>query len=228
VNGEKGRTQIKLRAKGRRLVGAMTGLAVLVSVTGGTALYLSNRGAAAQSVKIAPFASMSLTPSVRAIVDLAARHANVDPASLVSVSPVGAGTRQRTALVGSDRSGHAHMSFFNGFGMTSFSPVDPLLNGTPIYVNVSSTGPTTDVREVGLVGVARRDVARVSVSHADGSAEDVTLTTRGNYSFFAVLTDNASLFPTSIRAYGGDGSLLSDDRVNTRPLCPPEAAQCLN
>lgn len=222
-----------VRVPDRRRVSRRTRVVVLavaasVSVAVGATAYFTSRGAAAPTLRVVPLGSMGLSSGVQDIVTGAAREANVDPDTLVGVSPVGTGAGEKAALVARDGSGRTEMSFYNGFGMTSFTPIQSLMKGSAIYVNLSMSGPATETRDVGLVGVARPDVARVAILHADGTAEDAALAASNGYSFFALTADGQGSFPTAVRAYGSNGEPLAEEPIDTRPLCPLDDPHCLD
>jgi hypothetical protein len=92
------------------------------------------------------------------------------------------------------------------------------------------SGPSTDVRSVGLVGVVRSDIARVTIEQRDGTNTDVDLARApaGNLRFFATYSEVPSSFPAVVRAFAESGALIDEYRSGAKPLCKPSNPGCLD
>lgn len=195
------------------------------------ALIDSDEGTAVPTPRIVPLANADLTPGLKAGVTDSARDAGVDPASVVEVGGFGSGKYRRGALVGTDRSGRVQVSFSHGFGLVPFAPPSKLFaGGDSMVITEGFSGPSTEVRSVGLVGVVKPPVARVTIGRHDGTSADVELAraATGNLRFFATYSDVPSNFPTVIRAYSKSGALVEEYLSEARPLCEQSSPGCLD
>jgi hypothetical protein len=216
----------------RRRYAAVTVLVVALGAA--LAGYSVARGGSASSSAVPagiPFARADLDPSVRAGLARVARQEGLDPAALVEMSGVGSGALRRSAFVGVDRTGEARVAFFGGTMHTDFLAPDRLLRAGPMFVEVTASGTTTEMRRIGVVGLVSSNVAQVSITRADGETFDARISRfpRFGIGFFAlVAAGDAALFPSAVTAYAGNGSVLAEESVSGEGLCPKDDPRCLD
>jgi hypothetical protein len=130
--------------------------------------------------------------------------------------------------VAKDAGGSPDVSFFDGFGLTGFAPASKYISAAkPMFVQLGFADPSTELRGVEIAGIARSDVSQVSITRADEGETNVDLAPTDGYLFLAFTTSDPASFPKVVRAYGSNGALLSEQTVNTEPLCPKDNPHCL-
>jgi hypothetical protein len=93
-------------------------------------------------------------------------------------------------------------------GARSFNCFAPGANAGPLVRYVADGGTTIGkVEWMSLVGLARSDVARVTLVAQSGSEQALSL---NRWRGFAYATDSSSGFPNSLRAYDSGGSLIQE------------------
>jgi hypothetical protein len=165
--------------------------------------------------------------SLRAV----ARQAGVNPAELLETGAAKGANGAAAVIVGTSGSGSPVFARVVGGGHSGFLPLhDALVGGKDLFISGGIAGTRTSVREVSVVGVVSPSVATVKIERADGSEVGITLTRwpRGGYASFAVVADDATAFPTVVRAYAANGRLLGTEHVDIRPLCPPTKPDCID
>ena len=213
----------------RPQVAVATLVLALAAALGG---YSAARGGSGSSSALpagTPFARADLDPSVRAGLARVAREEGLDPAALVEVGGVGSGALRRSAFVGLDRAGAARVAFFGGTTHTDFLSAERLLRDRPIFVYETASGSTTEMRRIGVVVLVSTSVARVTVTRAGGATFDAPISRvpRLGIGFFAVIADDADLFPSAVTAYARDGSVAADESISSEGLCPQDDPRCL-
>ncbi len=209
----------------------LAALAVVTAAAVAGVLYLSASGAAGTSVRVALLSSAKLDPAVRAGLVRAAREVGVDASTLVEISAVGGGLSERAVIAGKGEGGALNVAFFGGRSHTGFSPAGELVNsGKALFISVATAGEPTTVRQVGVIGLVRSDVERIIVDSTDGDSTTIPLTRWGpdGYAFFATDSSDPLSFPSLVRAYGPDGALVGEQKVNIAPPCPPADPGCLS
>jgi hypothetical protein len=133
----------------------------------------------------------------------------IDKASLrEAVAGGGVGSRMRL-ITARGPGGAPCVSFVTDSGAArQFSCLDSTAGDSPLLRFVGDGGTTLGVVEwVSLVGLARSDVARVTLVAQDGSERELALnSSRG----FAYSTSYRPEFPASLRAYDATGSLIAE------------------
>jgi hypothetical protein len=207
------------------------GLALL-AVALAAALIDSGQGEAIGTPQVLPVAKADLTPALKRGVTDAAREAGIDPASIVEVDGFGSGKYRRGVFVGTDRSGGPQVSLSHGFGFVPFAPPGRLFaGGDSMLITEGFSGPSTEVRSVGLVGVVKPGVSRVTIERRDGTSADAEFASSaptGNLRFFATYTELPSTFPVVVRAYSASGKVIQEYRSAARALCNQSNPRCLN
>jgi hypothetical protein len=216
----------------RRRYAAVTILVVaLGAALGGYSVARGGSGSSPAVRAGIPFGRADLDPAVRAGLARVARQEGLDPAALVEMSGVGAGASRRSAFVGVDRTGDVRVAFFGGTMHTDFLTPDRLLRDQPMFVDVTASGTTTEMRRIGLVGLVSSNVARVSIRRADGQTFDAPISRVQQFriGFFATIAaGDAALFPSAVIAYARDGSVLAKESVPSEGLCPKDDPRCLD
>jgi hypothetical protein len=207
------------------------GVAVLVAVAFAVAggLYSGGHGSASASSRVQRLQDGRLDPKVLDALGHFGKEAGVSLANVAEVGVVGTTTHQRAAFLGADTTGRPRISFLSGDSLSNFALVSELISSeNPMWVTTSASGPsTTQVGEVGLVGILMPSVAQVEIARADGTVTRPELLRWHGYSFFTLLTQNAAEFPTSVRALSSSGKLLLEKDVHIGPLCALERPNCV-
>lgn len=176
-----------------------------------------------------PFSRADLDPSVRAGLARVARQDGLDPTALVEMSSVGSGPFRRSAFVGVDRTGQARIAFFGGTMHTDFLTPEGLLRDRPMFVWVTASGTSTQMRMIGVVGLVSSTVARVTITRANGKTSDFRISRVPHFGigFFAAIAEDANQFPSAITAYSADGSVAAEEGVSSQALCSQDDPRCL-
>lgn len=205
------------------------GVAFLV-ITGAIVLTGPDASSANPAPRIVPLDRAGLPEIAKANVMNSAREAGIDPSSVVEVGGVGSGKYRRGVFVGTDRSGGMQVALSHGFGLIPFKPSTELFDaGDPMVITEGFSGPSSEVKSVGLVGVVQPSISRVTIGRRDGTSADVGFTQapQGNLRFFATYSDTPASFPTFVRAYAESGVLMDTYGSAAKPLCKRSNPGCV-
>jgi len=164
----------------------------------------------------------------KSITDLALKD-NVDPATVVELGASGTGGQHHAVLAGTDPSGATLLSFLDGFGMSAFVPGEKFAKASnPMFVSDSVSGPSTEARIVGVVGITTREIVRVAVQLANGTTLTLPLDQAPGiaYDGFSYVSSDASTFPAMVTAYDRQGQLASKHKVDATALCESSHPNC--
>jgi hypothetical protein len=132
----------------------------------------------------------------------------VDPSSLRRVVGVGGDRRALVLIAAQDATGAPCLSILSGGGGRQFSCMHDGVRSGAIIRFVADGGPTLGVVEwVTMVGVVRDDVSRLTVLTTRGEERELAL---NQWRAFAYAPASRPSFPTALRAYGADGSLIEE------------------
>jgi hypothetical protein len=221
---------MRARGPGHRYVAVPMLVLALGGALGG---YSAARGGSSSPAAVSragtAFSRADLDPQVRAGLAHVAREEGLDPAALVEMGGVGSGALRRSAFVGIDRTGEARVAFFGGTTHTDFLSAERLLRDRPMFVYVTAAGTTTEMRKIGVVGLVSANVARVTVTRANGEAFDARISRvpRLGLGLFATIAEDADLFPRAVKAFSRDGSVVADESVSSEGLCSKHDPRCL-
>jgi hypothetical protein len=208
----------------------MSLLALLVGLTAAIIAVVHASNGNASPVRAAtPLAQASLTRAVRSSIAGVARKDGVDPANVVELGASGAGVQRHGVLAGTDSSGAPVLAFMTGFGMSEFVPGSRFADAdTPMFVSDSVSGPSTEARIVGIVGIATSAIARVTVQTANGTTVTLPLTQAPvvPYEGFSYVSSDPATFPTTVSGYDDAGKLIAEHAVDARPLCKASQPDC--
>jgi hypothetical protein len=205
------------------------GFLTLSLVSAGLVAVLIAAGGSGGSSPPAVVAFEDLNPATKGLVRSAARRSGVSESGVSEVAGTGLGNSRSSAMVAKSPSGETVIALSQGFGMRLFEPEARLFKRDPMIIAIGTQGPSTEVRQVGVVGGVRPDVDYVVIELADGATVDVDLVAapHGSARFLSWVGNSPSAFPTAVRAYGASGSVVAGHKIETRPLCPPDDPGCL-
>jgi hypothetical protein len=219
------------------LIGLALGLAIALASLAAVAIDAAGGGTTGEQALLAePLDSIPLQgfagipAAMRQGLAEAATDAGGDGAEMF-VAGFATGGDQTAAVVGSEtRSGVPIFATVAGSGHSGFAPVGEVLKGKPLLTLTGTGGTATTVKEVSVVGIVAPDVAAVSVKRRDGTEQNIPLTRWPDSGFasFAVVSDDAALFPDRVLAYGTSGQLADTEQIDTSPLCSPTKPNCID
>jgi hypothetical protein len=176
-----------------------------------------------------PLAQANITSSLRKSITHVALQSGVDPATVVELGASGTGRQHHAVLAGTNASGATVLSFLDGFGMSEFVPGDRFASAAkPMLVSDSVSGPSTEARIVGMVGITTSEVTRVTVQLANGTTLTLPLDQAPGipYKGFSYVSSDGSTFPATVTAYNGSGEVAAQHKVDATPLCKPSQPNC--
>lgn len=196
-------------------VWALSGLERGATATAAGSLWTWPQGAPGESdLQLSPNGEASLN----ALVDLSQELSpGVQTQTIKRVAPLGASAGSH-GLVLVAAPGPADVPCFtiinnDIIGAREFSCIDDALEKAPILRFVASGGQVADIADwVGLVGVARSDVSRVTLvpAAAVGSTAEIELPLNA-WRGFSYAADAPQPFPKLLRSYGPDGKLIEEE-----------------
>jgi hypothetical protein len=215
----------------RRRALTMSLLAVLAGVIAAIVAVVSSSSSTASPVRQAtPLAQANLTRAVKTSIARVAVKNGVDPADVVELGGTGTGRQHHAVLAGTSASGGTVLSFLTGFGMSEFVSGSRFANATtPMFVSDSVSGPSTQARIVGIVGIATRQVTRVTVQLANGTTLTLPLSQapRIPYEGFSYVSSDPAAFPASVTGYNSGGHIAAQHAVDATPLCKASEPDCV-
>lgn len=155
----------------------------------------------------------------RQVTTTVARLGGLKLASLREVIATTGSTGQRfTITAGSNGIGQTCFSFgtnafANRFHCVSDLPAEIAVHN---YLSAGGAGPDS-VDFVILAGIVRSDVARVVMTHTDGSTQTLSL---NRWRAYAYTTSAPDQMPTKLTAYRSDGSVLQE--IDNLVVEPPQ------
>ena len=207
----------------------------LLAVVAGTAAAIvavidSSSSNASPVREATPLAQADYTKVIRAAIVKTARHDGVSPSTVVELGASGNGSQRHAVLAGKDASGASVLSFMSGFGMSEFVDGTRFADASKaMFVSESVEGPSTQARTVGLVGIATRQVERVTVQLANGTVTTVALGRAPGvtYEGFSYVSSDASTFPVAVTGYNAGGHVVATHAVDASALCPATQPNCV-
>ena len=160
----------------------------------------------------APGAAVSLDAHAGAL----AAHDGVDGASVREIAHTGGANGTLKLLMGRNVRGDRCLAKIGAIVQTSYACLTDLTQGDRALVVFPSFGGSNMnvVDRATLLGVARDDVAGLTVQTIGGSVHPVTL---NRWRAFAYTADTAAGVPTAITAYGGGGGVLQTYQLDATP-----------
>ena len=132
----------------------------------------------------------------------------VDPSSLRRVTSVGGDRRSLVLIAAQNATGAPCLSILVGGGGRQFSCLHEGVQSGAIIRFVADGGRTLGAVEwVTMVGVVRSDISRLTVLTIRGEERDLAL---NQWRAFAYAPGSRPDFPTALRGYGADGSLIEE------------------
>jgi hypothetical protein len=211
------------------LAAAVLGITVLaVSVAGGR--QASRPTLVGRENPVPLQSARDIAPAIRENLTSIATLSGVDSASLVEAGSAAGAHGTAAVIAGTTGRGVPTMARVIGSGHSLFMPVREVMQGKDLVIAGGIGGSSTVVKEVSLIGIVSPNVATVRIQRADGSEAVAALTKwpQGGYASFAVVSDEATAFPTQVRAYGANGQLLGTERTDIAPLCPAANPHCID
>lgn len=145
-----------------------------------------------------------------------ASRAQVDPSSLRAAATASDGL---TLLFGKNSSGVLCSADASAAVVSGFTCLSDWSDKFALLLYATDGGSQMDVVDhASVVGVARPDVARVTLTTASGSIQTLPLNAWRGFSYTA---STASELPVSMTAYDANGDLLETDPVDT--TTPPDS-----
>lgn len=142
--------------------------------------------------------------AAQAVIAISERQ--VDPLSLRRVISAGIGRRELVLIAAQDATGAPCLSFISGGGGRQFSCLEESVGNSAIIRFVADGGTKLGIVSwVTVVGVVRSDVSRLTVVTTAGEERKLAL---NQWRAFAYAPSSGPDFPTALRAYGTDGSLI--------------------
>jgi len=142
--------------------------------------------------------------AAQAVIAISERQ--VDPLSLRRVISAGIGRRELVLIAAQDATGAPCLSFISGGGGRQFSCLEESVGNSAIIRFVADGGTQLGIVSwVTVVGVVRSDVSRLTVVTTAGEERKLAL---NQWRAFAYAPSSGPDFPTALRAYGTDGSLI--------------------
>jgi hypothetical protein len=225
---EKSGETMKLFTRRRTM---MSLLAVVAGTVAATVAVIDSGSSNASPVREAtPLAQAQYTKVVKAAIVRTALHDGVSPSTVVELGASGNGPQRHAVLAGKDASGASVLSFMSGFGMSEFVAGTRFADASKgMFVSESVEGPSTEVRTVGVVGIATRQVERVTVQLANGTVTTVALGRAPGvaYEGFSYVSNEASTFPVSVTGYNAGGHVVATHAVDSSPLCKATQPDCV-
>jgi hypothetical protein len=224
----------RLLQRRRRLasVGAVAAvIAAALAIAAVVAIVNPSSSNASPVREATPLAQANITSTLRRSITHVALKNSVDPATVVELGASGTGRQHHAVLAGTDASGATLLSFLDGFGMSEFVPGERFANtSTPMFVSDSVSGPSTEARIVGIVGITTREVVRVTVQLANGTTLTLPLDQAPGiaYNGFSYVSSDASTFPATVTAYDGRGQVASKHKVDGTALCNSSQPNCVS
>lgn len=168
-------------------------------------------GAPGVPLDFADLPSKQSSESIGAAITLSK---GIQPGSVRQVMRVGEdrpplGSDGLALLSAAGANGEPCFTMLSDLGATrKFSCLDDVAPGPAIIRFASSSGPTLDIVDrVIFVGIARDDVARVTVLVRSGAEQDLPL---NRWRAFGFHTSSPDSFPVALRAYAADGFLIEE------------------
>jgi len=202
-----------------------------IATVGAYAVGSSTSASAAGSARAlgVPFGAASIPSPARRAVEDFATSAQVASSSLLEVGRSPSDQPYRATIVGYDHAGTVHAAIATDAAVTNFARASQLFRAGPVVALTSSSGTTTEVREVGLTVLIESPVTRVDVVSESGTirALDVVWWPRGDYASGSSVATERSLFPTQVLGYDVAGNLIAKRDVGVSPLCPAVDPKCI-
>jgi hypothetical protein len=200
-------------APARGAVGGAAGVVIAAAVLATTTMAQGGRTANGrwlwdQGVPGTPDLRLPVRGQAAAQAIVAISPSQVDRLSLRRVISAGTGRRELVLIAAQDATGTPCLSFISGGGGRQFSCLNESVSDSAIIRFVADGGTTLDiVRWVTVVGVVRSDVPRLTVITTGGEERELAL---NQWRAFGYAPASRPDFPTALRAYGSNGSLMEE------------------
>lgn len=220
----KGMIEMTSKVRNRRRLVAVAVLSVAAVVAGVWALAAGGAGGTASTSTAGAtwtpggqlpgtplgmtFPSTRVASGVQAAVAISRRRVSIDEATVREVVASGDGQGMRL-MAARAVGGEPCVAMVTTTGMArSFRCLSSQPGGGALLRYVADGGTTIGkVEWVSLVGLARSDVARVTLVTQSGAERPLNLNRWRGFTYSA---DSKDAFPASLRAYAGDGSLIEE------------------